>query len=64
MAIRVGLKPLMTSLFGDSGAGTAIRYFIVALIGGAVWPMTFRFWAKLGRPNNDKRNKVYAKMNL
>lgn len=46
-AIRIALKPLMLSLFGDQGIGTALRYFFIALFGGAVWPLTFRFWAKL-----------------
>ena len=26
-----------------------IRYFAVAVVGGAIWPMTFKFWGKLGK---------------
>jgi undecaprenyl-diphosphatase len=49
MAVRVGLKPLLVSLTGGHGIGTSIRYFCIALFGGTVWPMTFKFWSRLGR---------------
>ena len=30
-----------------------IRYFAVAVVGGALWPMTFKFWNKLGKTSKD-----------
>ncbi len=45
MAVRLGLKPIL----GASAIAGAIRYFLMAVVGGVVWPMTFSFWAKLGK---------------
>lgn len=47
--LRIGLKPVLAALVGSHNVGTAIRYFILALFGGTVWPLTFRFWGRLGR---------------
>lgn len=49
MAIRIGLKPVLFALTDGHEIGTAIRYFLIAVFGGLVWPLTFRFWSKLGR---------------
>lgn len=49
IGLRVGLKTLFTTLFGGAVAADAVRYFLMAVTGGVLWPMTFRFWTKLGR---------------
>lgn len=49
MGVRMGLKPLLSALFGDAGFTHAIRYFAMALTGGWLWPLTFGFWGRLGR---------------
>ena len=49
LALRVGLKPLLTALLGASPWGAAIRYFILVLFAGGVWPMTFRYFGQMGR---------------
>lgn len=46
---RVGLKPVLAAILGESPLVDALRYFIMALLGGTLWPMTFRFWGRLGR---------------
>ncbi len=48
MALRAGLKPLLLSFLPEYPA-TAVRYFLMVLFAGAVWPMTFSRFAKLGR---------------
>lgn len=49
MAVRVGMKPVLASLFGDALFTHGVRYFLMAVVGGVLWPMTFRFWARLGQ---------------
>lgn len=49
MGIRIGLKPLLNLMFGDRMLNNAIRYFVMVLFCGCVWPKTFPFWAKIGR---------------
>ena len=49
MALRMVLKQPLNALFGGSGVATAVRYFIMVLFAGAIWPVTFPLWQKLGR---------------
>ena len=48
MVIRTVLKQPLNGLFGGSGAATAVRYFVMVLFAGAVWPLTFPLWEKVG----------------
>ena len=49
LLVKGGLKPLFAMLFGKAEWTTGLRYFLVTLAGGALWPMTFGFFARLGR---------------
>jgi hypothetical protein len=37
------------ALFGGHTSATALRYFLVVIFAGVVWPLTFPLWAKLGK---------------
>lgn len=43
-------KTPLNSLLGES-FGNAVRYFLVVAVAGLLWPLTFRFFAKLGTKN-------------
>ena len=47
MAVRLGAKPALNALMGGHAAAGAVRYFLMCVIGGGVWPMTFRYFTKL-----------------
>lgn len=49
MGVRLGLKPLFAVIFGGHVAADALRYFLMCVVGGGLWPMTFAAFAKLGR---------------
>jgi membrane-associated phospholipid phosphatase len=49
LAIKSGLKAPLNSLLNGSQAANFIRYFLVVLTAGCVWPLTFPFFARLGR---------------
>jgi len=49
VAIKSGLKPLLLLVLPEH-AGTAIRYGLMVFFAGAVWPLTFPMFARLGRP--------------
>lgn len=48
IAVRTLLKAPLRALTGGHLSADAIRYFLMVLVGGALWPLTFRFWARLG----------------
>ena len=43
------LKAPLLALFGGHDAAHALRYFVMVLVAGAVWPRTFRFFEKYAR---------------
>ena len=49
LAIKSGLKAPLNALFGGSGVANAVRYFLLTAFAAAVWPLTFRFFAGLGK---------------
>lgn len=49
LAIKSGLKPVMNAIFGDLMLRHSIRYFLMILFAGAIFPLTFPWFAKIGR---------------
>lgn len=50
VAIRSGLKaPLIALLGGNAAIAGAVRYLLVVLFAGCVWPITFWWFGRLGR---------------
>jgi undecaprenyl-diphosphatase len=45
---KEGLKVPLDMIFENQLLSRTIRYFIMVIVGGALWPMTFRFFSKLG----------------
>ncbi len=46
--IRTLLKSPFNALFGVN-LGSGLRYFLIVIFAGILWPMTFKFWGKLGK---------------
>lgn len=46
LAVKSGMKPVFVSVLGDNALADGIRYFLIAVAGGIVWPMTFRWYSK------------------
>lgn len=44
-AIKEGLKPVL----GSGSLSSAVRYGLMTLMAGGIWPMTFKFFANIGR---------------
>lgn len=48
LLIKIGAKAPLEMLFGGHMLARSVRYFLIVVIAGVIWPMTFRFWKKLG----------------
>lgn len=48
---KEGLKAPLNTLFSGHLIARSIRYFLVVVVGGVLWPMTFKLFAKLGKNN-------------
>lgn len=47
LAVKEGLRSPLEMLFGTY-PGRAVRYFLIVLAAGFLWPMTFRWFSELG----------------
>ena len=48
LAVKSGLKTHLNALFGEL-IGRSARYFLIVVVAGALWPLTFRWFAGLGK---------------
>ncbi|MBE5762590.1 MAG: phosphatase PAP2 family protein [Clostridiales bacterium] len=51
VGVKSGLKAPISALFDGHFIGDGIRYFLTVLMMGTIWPLTFKFWSKLGKKN-------------
>lgn len=47
LLVKSGMKAPLNLLFGEY-FGRAVRYFLIVIVSGIFWPMSFRFFEKLG----------------
>ena len=49
LAVKAGTKGILNAIFGDEMIARAVRYCLVVLTAGIVWPLTFKWFSKLGK---------------
>lgn len=49
VAVKAFLKAPLLSLFGGHDIANALRYFLMVITAGILWPMTFRIYERLDR---------------
>lgn len=49
LAVKEGLRTPLETLIGGVYPARALRYFLVVVTAGALWPMSFRWFYRLGR---------------
>lgn len=49
LAVKEGLRAPLDAVFGGHLAARAVRYGLIVLCAGLLWPVSFRFFGKLGR---------------
>ena len=47
LVIKSGLSAPLVALFGNEYVARAVRYFLVVVFAGAVWPLTFKWFSNL-----------------
>ena len=47
LLVKSGLKEGLTMLLGEY-PGRAVRYYIIVIVAGILWPLTFKFFSQLG----------------
>lgn len=54
LLIKSGLSAPLVSLFGNEYTARMVRYLLIVLFAGAVWPLTFKLFAKMRIPALDR----------
>ena len=49
VGVRAGAKPVLNAVTGGADWANAVRYFLMVVFAGCVWPLTFPFFAKVGK---------------
>ena len=49
LAVKEGTRGTLESLFSGHMLSRAVRYYLVVVVAGIVWPLTFRWFSKLGK---------------
>lgn len=47
LVIKTFLSEPLTALFGSEYIGRAVRYFLIVVFAGGIWPMTFKWFKKM-----------------
>ena len=51
LCVKEGLRTPLELIFVNPLVARAIRYFLIVIAGGVIWPLTFEWFSKLGRKN-------------
>ena len=49
LGIKAGVKSPLLALTGGHHVADAIRYFLMVVFAGCIWPLSFKFWSRLGK---------------
>lgn len=48
LAVKSGMKAPLNAVFGEN-MGRAVRYFLIVITAGIAWPLSFKYFGKLGK---------------
>ena len=48
LLVKSGLKDVLNMLFGEY-PGRAVRYYLIVIVAGILWPLSFKFFSRLGK---------------
>ena len=49
LVVKEGTKGILNAIFGDEMIARAVRYCLVVVTAGIIWPVTFKWFSKLGK---------------
>ena len=55
VAAKELLRYPLDAIISNELLSRGIRYFAMVIVGGILWPMTFKYFAKLGRKTEDNK---------
>ena len=56
LIIKSVLKTPLYNIVGNEFLADGIRYFLIAIVAGFIWPLTFKYWSKLAKSQKGVKN--------
>lgn len=53
LAVKEGLRAPLEAIFGGHMIARGIRYFLIVIVAGCLWPMSFKYLSKLGKQSGE-----------
>ena len=53
LAVKEGLKPVLNAFLPENSWARCVRYFLMVVVGGGLWPMSFKWFSKLGKEKTE-----------
>ena len=53
LAVKEGMRVPLEALLAGHLAARAVRYFLIVTVAGILWPLSFRWFAKLGNKGKE-----------
>lgn len=53
LAVKEGMRAPLELVFGSELVARCARYFLMVIVGGGIWPMTFKYFSKLGKKKQE-----------
>jgi len=53
LAVKEGMRTPLELVFGSELVARCARYFLMVIVGGGIWPMTFKYFSKLGKKKQE-----------
>ena len=54
LAVKEGMRSPLDALFAGHMAARSVRYFLIVIVAGIVWPLTFPWFSKIGKKVKNK----------
>ena len=54
LAVKEGMRSPLEAIIGHELIARAVRYFLMVVVGGGLWPMSFKYFARLGKKQEVK----------
>ena len=54
LLVKEVLRSPIDALFGGHLVARAARYFLMVIVGGAIWPLTFKWFSNIGKSKKEK----------
>jgi len=54
LLVKEGMRTPLEWVLGDIMIARAVRYFMIVVVAGIVWPLTFGYFSRLGRKKEEK----------